>query len=191
MRRGSRTERLARASSRRPARVIAIWVVAVVASFAAIGMFLGDVLTTDVEITSETESKRANDLLSGADQELRQRTVDRGAGVEVRADLVEAQPVALDVAERQALHSRCRVERGYQDAQGVVERLRGPVARLEELRGGRIACGTAERASSFTESPRNRLLDRPGGFRFTCAGHHVTSQDDARISPGSVLRSER
>ncbi len=60
------TERLARACSRRPWRVIAVWLVAVVASIAAIGMFLGDVLTTDVEITRETESSRANDLLDRA-----------------------------------------------------------------------------------------------------------------------------
>ena len=46
--------------------MIAIWIVAVVASFPAIGVFLGDVLTTDVEITSETESRRANDVLSRA-----------------------------------------------------------------------------------------------------------------------------
>ena len=60
------TERLARACSRRPWRVIAVWLVAVAASIAAIGMFLGDVLTTDVEITRETESSRANDLLDRA-----------------------------------------------------------------------------------------------------------------------------
>jgi RND superfamily putative drug exporter len=37
-----------------------------VASFPVIGVFLGDVLTTDVEIASRTESKRANELLSRA-----------------------------------------------------------------------------------------------------------------------------
>jgi uncharacterized membrane protein YdfJ with MMPL/SSD domain len=57
------TERLARKCSRRPWRVVAIWVVAVVAAMPAIAMFLGDVLTADVEITSETESERANELL--------------------------------------------------------------------------------------------------------------------------------
>jgi len=57
------TEWLARTSSLRPWRVVAIWVVAVLAALPAIGMFLGDVITADVEITSETESKRANELL--------------------------------------------------------------------------------------------------------------------------------
>ena len=60
------TERLARASSRHPWRVVAVWLVAVVAAFPAIAMFLGDVLTADVEITSETESERADDLLARA-----------------------------------------------------------------------------------------------------------------------------
>jgi putative drug exporter of the RND superfamily len=60
------TERLARASSRRPWRVVAIWVLVVIAAFPAIGMFLGDVLTTDVETTSRTESRRANELLARA-----------------------------------------------------------------------------------------------------------------------------
>src|SRR5688572_725093 len=60
------TERLARASSRHPGRVVAIWIVVVLVSLPAIGVFLGDVLTTDVEVTSRTESKRANELLSRA-----------------------------------------------------------------------------------------------------------------------------
>jgi putative drug exporter of the RND superfamily len=60
------TERLARACSRRPGRVIAIWVVALLASFPAIGMFLGDVVTADVEITADTESRRADELVDRA-----------------------------------------------------------------------------------------------------------------------------
>ena len=69
------TERLARSCSRHPGRVIAIWIVVVLASFPAIGLFLGDVLTADVEVTSETESRRADRLLerafpeTGAEQE--------------------------------------------------------------------------------------------------------------------------
>ena len=65
------TERLARACSTRPRRVLAIWLVAVIASFGVIGMFLGDVVTSDVEITSETESNRANELLDRAFPESR------------------------------------------------------------------------------------------------------------------------
>jgi putative drug exporter of the RND superfamily len=60
------TERLARAGSSHPWRVIAVWVLVVLASVPAIAMFLGDVLTTDVEITSRTESSRANEVLERA-----------------------------------------------------------------------------------------------------------------------------
>jgi putative drug exporter of the RND superfamily len=63
---GVMTERLARACSNRPGRVIAVWLVAVLASFPAIGLFLGDVLTADVEVTAETESQRADELLDRA-----------------------------------------------------------------------------------------------------------------------------
>ena len=65
------TERLARSCSRHPGRVIAIWIVVVLASFPAIGLFLGDVLTADVEVTSETESRRADRLLERAFPETR------------------------------------------------------------------------------------------------------------------------
>src|SRR5687767_4645690 len=58
------TERLARASSRHPWRVIAAWLVAVVVSVFAVGLFLEDALTADVEITSETQSNRAQHLTS-------------------------------------------------------------------------------------------------------------------------------
>jgi uncharacterized membrane protein YdfJ with MMPL/SSD domain len=57
------TERLARASSRRPWRVVAVWVLALVVAMPVIGAFLGDVLTADVEITRETESDRADEVL--------------------------------------------------------------------------------------------------------------------------------
>jgi uncharacterized membrane protein YdfJ with MMPL/SSD domain len=72
------TERLARASSRRPWRVVAIWAVVLVAAIPAIATFLGDVLTTDVETTSRTESRQANDLLARAfpeDRATRERAI--------------------------------------------------------------------------------------------------------------------
>jgi uncharacterized membrane protein YdfJ with MMPL/SSD domain len=72
------TERLARASSRRPWRVVAIWAVVLIAAIPAIVTFLGDVLTTDVETTSLTESRQANDLLARAfpkDRATRERDI--------------------------------------------------------------------------------------------------------------------
>ena len=79
-------ERIARASSERPWRMIVIWIVAVVAALPAIVMFLGDVLTSDVEITKQTESRRANQLLSRAfPQNRAERQRDISEVVVVRA----------------------------------------------------------------------------------------------------------
>ncbi|HEX6131809.1 MAG TPA: MMPL family transporter [Actinomycetota bacterium] len=52
-------ESLARASSRRPWTVVAIWVLIVAAMGAASQAWLSDVLTTDIDFTNEPESKQA------------------------------------------------------------------------------------------------------------------------------------
>ncbi len=95
------TERLAQACSRQPGRVVAIWLVAVIASFPVIGMFLGDVVTSDVEITSETESKRASELLNrGLPQTPAEREREITEVVVVRAlDAPVGDPGARDRVE--------------------------------------------------------------------------------------------
>ena len=65
-----------------------------VAAVPAIAMFLGDVLTTDIEVTRTTESKRANALLSRAfpedrttqEREISEVVVVRGSIDEVRVE---------------------------------------------------------------------------------------------------------
>jgi uncharacterized membrane protein YdfJ with MMPL/SSD domain len=58
------TERLARSSSRRPWLTLAGWAVALVAAIALTAAFLGDALSGDEEVTSATDSKRADELVS-------------------------------------------------------------------------------------------------------------------------------
>src|SRR5215217_8202977 len=58
------TERLARACAHRPWRVLGGWVLAVVVSVVLIASFLGDALTTTAEVTTPTDSKRADQLLA-------------------------------------------------------------------------------------------------------------------------------
>jgi putative drug exporter of the RND superfamily len=58
------TERIARASARRPWRVLGGWALAVVASVVLIASFLGDALTSTAEVTTQTDSKRADALLA-------------------------------------------------------------------------------------------------------------------------------
>jgi uncharacterized membrane protein YdfJ with MMPL/SSD domain len=57
------TERLACWSSEHAWRVVLIWVVAVVLSVGVIAALLGDVLTTDSEVTNDPESERAYAIL--------------------------------------------------------------------------------------------------------------------------------
>ncbi len=57
------TEGLARASGRHPWRVLAIWLVVTVAAVGTIGTFLASALEGEIATTSETESKRAEQLL--------------------------------------------------------------------------------------------------------------------------------
>jgi putative drug exporter of the RND superfamily len=57
--------RLARASARRPRRVVAGWVLALMLAVGAIGV-LGDATTTDVTLLDNPESKQGTDLLADA-----------------------------------------------------------------------------------------------------------------------------
>jgi uncharacterized membrane protein YdfJ with MMPL/SSD domain len=57
------TERLARASARRPWRVLGGWVLVVVVSVVLIATLLGEALTSTAEVTAPTDSKRGDELL--------------------------------------------------------------------------------------------------------------------------------
>jgi uncharacterized membrane protein YdfJ with MMPL/SSD domain len=95
------TERVARASSRHPWRVIAAWILAVVASVLLIGMFLEDALSAEVEITSQTESNRANQLLSEG---------FRPTPQELDRDVTEVVVVRSDAGSIEDAAARQRVE---------------------------------------------------------------------------------
>jgi uncharacterized membrane protein YdfJ with MMPL/SSD domain len=58
------TERLARACASRPWRVLSGWLLAVMVSVVLIATFLGEALTTTAEVTTPTDSKRADELLA-------------------------------------------------------------------------------------------------------------------------------
>ena len=57
------TERLARACAVHPKRTVAAWGAVVVVSFAVIAVLLGSALTSDGDVTSNTESKQAAALI--------------------------------------------------------------------------------------------------------------------------------
>ncbi len=58
------TERLALSSSRRPWLTLAAWALTLVAAIAVTAAFLGDALSGDEEVTSDTDSRRADELVS-------------------------------------------------------------------------------------------------------------------------------
>jgi uncharacterized membrane protein YdfJ with MMPL/SSD domain len=58
------TEALARASSRRPWLTVGAWLAVIVVSLGVVATLLGDSLTSEVDVTSKPESRRANDLLA-------------------------------------------------------------------------------------------------------------------------------
>jgi uncharacterized membrane protein YdfJ with MMPL/SSD domain len=57
------TESLARASALHPWRTVALWIGAVVVSMGIVVVLLGDTLTTEGEVTSDTDSKRVEQLV--------------------------------------------------------------------------------------------------------------------------------
>jgi uncharacterized membrane protein YdfJ with MMPL/SSD domain len=58
------TESLARACALHPWRTVAGWIAAVVVSLGVVALLLGDTLTTEGEVTSPTDSKRAEALIA-------------------------------------------------------------------------------------------------------------------------------
>jgi len=60
---GSPTQRLARASARRPWLAIGLWITAIAAAGMLSSQFLGDALTTDMDFTNNPEAKRAAELI--------------------------------------------------------------------------------------------------------------------------------
>jgi len=99
---GRVTETLARWCGRHPRRVVAIWLVAVLASFPVIGLFLGDVLTADVEVTAETESSRADDMLDRAfpqSRAERERQLTEAVVLRATSGAIDAQGTREQAAE--------------------------------------------------------------------------------------------
>jgi RND superfamily putative drug exporter len=181
-------ERLARASSERPARMIAIWILAVVASLPAIGMFLGDVLTSDVEITTRTESKRGDELLSKAFPQSRaERQRDISEVVVVRAQRGRiADPAA---AERvQALAQELQTA----GASTVVEAVgRTPlISRDGDARAVLVGLGSdGEDDVPAVYDVVQRLDDEPG-YDAAVTGEWTSDADQSELSTDDLRTGE-
>jgi uncharacterized membrane protein YdfJ with MMPL/SSD domain len=86
------TERLAGWSSRRPWLTIGVWALVLVAAASLNATFLGDSLSGDEEVTSQTESRRAN--------ELQQERFPRGARARAVSEVVVVRSKQSTVGQR-------------------------------------------------------------------------------------------
>ena len=93
---------LARASSRRPWRVIAVWVVALFVAGGVISSLLADALTTDVALTNQPEAKRAQDLME--ERGLRRAELD------TEIVIVSSRSTTVDDADFERYYERLRAE---------------------------------------------------------------------------------
>ncbi|HLM08630.1 MAG TPA: MMPL family transporter, partial [Thermoleophilaceae bacterium] len=182
------TERLARASSRRPGRVIALWALVLLASLPAIGMFLGDVLTTDVETTSRTESRRADELLARAFPESRtqqERDITEVVVVRATRDGIDAPAAAQRV---DALADELRAA----GASAVVTAVDGEplVSRDGDARAVLVGLGfDGEDDVSDVYDVVQRLDDEPG-YRAGITGEVTSDEDQGELSTEDLRTGE-
>jgi RND superfamily putative drug exporter len=101
------TERLARASSRRPWVVVGLWLLVIVVSFVLVAMFLA--FEGEAEITRTTESKQAERILdegfpreAASGQSISEVVVVRAEGGNVRTEATRARVAALAEELRRA-----------------------------------------------------------------------------------------
>jgi uncharacterized membrane protein YdfJ with MMPL/SSD domain len=83
------TERMTIWSSRRPWRTVGAWAVALVAAIAITAALLGDALSGDEEVTSATESRRADELQA-------QRFAEGGGGNATEVVVVKSESGTVD-----------------------------------------------------------------------------------------------
>jgi putative drug exporter of the RND superfamily len=113
------TERVVRACASRPWRVLGGWVLALVASVLLIATFLGEALTNTAEVTTLTDSKRANQLL----------TERIGSGTQPSEALVVRSPALT--ADDSAFRDQLQRLRQQALATGVLDK--AAMATVEEL----------------------------------------------------------
>ena len=98
------TESVARASARHPWRTVGLWIAVVVLSMGIVAVLLGDTLTTEGEVTSRTDSKRAEQLLD----ERFPPSVDSLEQATTEVVVVSFESGAVDEARVQALAEELR-----------------------------------------------------------------------------------
>jgi uncharacterized membrane protein YdfJ with MMPL/SSD domain len=179
------TERLAHASSRRPWVTIGAWILTLVVAFGIIAVLIGGALTTDTDVTAQTESKRAEALL---DRGFPSTQNDRGFSdiVVVRADqLATSPPVEKRI---DALATELRSE----DIGNVVTYYEGKDERLLSADGKATAVliGLGRSGSIDTVVDAVERLDAEPGYEAAVTGDETISADFDTLSQEDLRKGE-
>jgi RND superfamily putative drug exporter len=179
------TERLARASSRRPWVTIGAWVVTLVVALAIIGLLIGDALTTDTDVTAQTESKRAEALL---DKGFPPSPNNRSFSdiIVLRAD----QPVTTPAVEKR-VDSLATELRG----EGIGNVVTYYGSKDERLLSGdgratAVLIGLGQHGSIDTVVDAVRRLDAESGYEAAVTGDETINADFDKLSQEDLRKGE-
>jgi RND superfamily putative drug exporter len=180
------TERLAVWSSHRPWLTLSGWALALVAAIAITAAFVGDALSGDEEITSDTASRRADELRSE-----RFAGEQRGRGV-TEVIVVRSQTVTVDELrfERRvrALAAEVRGAGAEQVTTFYDSGERRLVSRDREATGMLVALGRDAEDDIEDVVDAVRAADGRGGFEAAITGEH-TLDADFDTAAGDDLRN--
>jgi RND superfamily putative drug exporter len=175
------TERLARACASRPWWVLGGWVLAVVVSVVLIATFLGEALTNQAEVTTQTDSRRADELLAER----------MGTGSEPTEVMVVRSPRLT--AEDPAFQDQVRRLRQQALATGVLDT--AAVARVGELPvspdGHAVLVPLPLRADDI--EPLVELVqaaDGQGGFDVELIGEATADRDFEELAGQDLRQGE-
>src|SRR5215207_3836428 len=180
------TEQLAVWSSRRAWLTLAGWMVALVAAIALTAAFVGDALSGDEEITSDTDSRRADDLQS-------ERFAGERAGRGVTEVIVVRSPTATVDEPRferrvQALAAEVRTAGAEQVTTFYASGERRLVSGDRDGTGMLVALGRDAEDDIEDVVDAVRAADGREGFDVTITGEHTLEADFDTLA-GEDLRS--
>jgi RND superfamily putative drug exporter len=180
------TERLAVWSSRRPWLAVVGWAVALVAAIAITAAFVGDALSGDEEITSATDSRRADELRS-------ERFAGEASGRAVTEVIVVRSATATVDEPRferrvQALAAEVRAAGAEQVTTFYDSGQRRLVSRDRDATGMLVALGRAADDDIEDVVEAVRAADGRDGFETAITGEHTLDADFDTLA-GEDLRN--
>jgi len=194
-------EALARASSRHPWRTVGIWLVVLVAGFAASATILSDALTTDFDFTNNPEAKRAQQILE--DRKLEQDVVPEtivmvgGEGAVHDPAFVETVNAALDDLRALGPNVVSQVPEGFPLPEGQASDPRiaalGPIPSRDEtaVLFTVIVAGDSDQTALHVEDlDALREEYSTDGVRMFMLGEPTSTEDFKRISEEDSRRGE-